>query len=157
MRFSIGRLMLLVVLAASNLVAYRFLDQIQSRRDFLVLLFLGAMPMIDMLLIAHSFKKPESRFLSGFVRAGWMALSCYVLVAAIFAEPMIRGVESLGNLIFGAGPFSLVMLSLLFLFWFSCYTIPQALLATIAGWLNRDYRIRILVERRPESGSIPTA
>jgi ethanolamine transporter EutH len=158
MRFSIGRLMMLVVLAAANFAAFRFvISQSSPPAPFYELLLLGALPMLDVLIVAHSCRKPGRRFLSGFIATGSVALATFVLIAAAFPVPLIQQAIEVINPIFGAGPFSIPMMLAHFLAWFGFYSIPQILIAAVAGWLYRTYRIRLLIERRPDPRSTPAA
>lgn len=150
-RFSIADLMALTILIALDCLAVRAAWHSNDNR--VILIFFGALPLLNILVVGLPILGKKSRrreavsFLVGFQVAGWLLFSMDLVAILAFSEGSIvlfgrltKPLESLTEAMFPVG------LAIAIAVVMAMMTIPQLVVAYVAGALNRRYRIRI--ERR---------
>jgi hypothetical protein len=151
-RFRIASIMVVVAIAALNLVAIRALLGFRSLMG--ELLILGALPMANVLAVSLIIgqRRPGNRpFLLGFVPFGAMALALYVAVGTAFPREivkscmipvndyLVRVIEPHRPLLFiPAQTFAYVLI----------LGLPQVVFALIGGLLSRKFMITFRISGR---------
>jgi hypothetical protein len=154
-RFSIARIMAIIILAALNLAAIRALDGTSTEWGGLIVF--GSMPMASILvlglpcLVKGVWGRSQTHpFLIGFEGVGWTILLFYTGASLLFpsfiGETLVKGMRVLGitNSPDPVWQVCMIIAGVLFL------PLPQLVAALIGGWLNQRFKIRIIIERRQE-------
>jgi hypothetical protein len=156
-RFRIASIMVVVAIAALNLVAIRTLLGFRSLMG--ELLILGALPMANVLAVGLVIgqRRPGNRpFLLGFVPFGAMALALYVAMATSFPrEIVVSCLTQVSNYLegmIGAHRPLLVTAAQTFAY-LLILGLPQVLLALIGGILSRRFMITFRITGRPNRTS----
>jgi hypothetical protein len=116
-------------------------------RDVALLLFLGALPMANVLavgmLVAH--QRPRSRrFLFGFEVFGVSALAFYIALVRFQRQALILYISYVnGPILFARFPPDVVEFSIVFCIAFAMLSLPQVALAAIAGLFARTLKTAV--------------
>jgi hypothetical protein len=106
-RFSIGKLMLLVAVCGLNFFLLSMIgrDPLEYgvNRWFGVLILLGGLPMVDLLAVVALLKRPGRRSTDAFLLAGCLALGLYLGIAGMFPEAIRDGLITVMELLFPPG------------------------------------------------------
>ena len=153
MRFSIGKLMLLVAICGVN---FFLLGKIGSPPEtygvdwkFGVLVLIGALPMLDVLGFLALIRTPGRRGLDGFLLGGGLALMLYLAVASLAPGPINDGSLALVNAIVPLGNRALPRLVGRLTLGVLLNLLPQIAVAYLLGRRIRAWRGRDDAPARP--------
>jgi hypothetical protein len=152
-RFRIASIMVVVAIAALNLVAIRVLLGFRSLMG--ELLILGALPMTNVLavgLLIGQRRLGNRTFLLGFVAFGAMALAIYVAMATSFPREIVVSCmtplsDYLERIIGRDRPLLFIPVQTLALV--ATPGLPQVVVALFGGLLSRKFVIGIGTSRQP--------
>jgi hypothetical protein len=153
-RFRIASIMVVVAIAALDLVAIRTFLGFRSLMG--ELLILGALPMANVLavVLALGQLRPANRpFCLGFVLFGAMALTVYVATATSFPREIVKSymIPVSEYLVRVIGPHRpLLFIPAQTFAYLAILVLPQVVIALIGGLLFQKFMIISRISRRPD-------
>jgi hypothetical protein len=148
-RFSIGLLMMVVLLVGADFAAVRALWDSPGPG---VAVALATLPTVNLLLVVlpRLRRRAARPFWAGFEVAGWAAVIAAAILGWSHEQEFFAPIEWVDQSIpFPRGWTANIAIVVAFVVVF--YTIPLALAAAAGGWLSSRYRL--VIERRPSATS----
>jgi len=168
-RFRLNWLMGCIALVALNFGVMRLLDDL-GHRQFVIThtdrflhvtqhWVVGGLPMLNTLgivLVIGLLRRGSHRFVWGFVLFGAIALALYVAAVGLYFDEFEQAGHDLLRPIVAALANGQTVLSAEKFLMFICivavtFFLPQLAVALVGGFLFRDFKLRMFVERRDHS------